>query len=86
MGDETNGDNKGRLNRIEELLHVLVNEHIEFHEEHRELLKAQVLLTDAQRKTDEKLSELAAAQRNADDRMAALIVTVDDIIRRTPRQ
>jgi hypothetical protein len=99
MGDETNGNQKGRLDRMEELLHVLINEHIDFRQEHRELLKAQVVLydsvqklTDAHRKTEEKLAqlatrhdELAAAQRNADDRMAALIVTVDDIIRR-PRQ
>ena len=92
MGDELNGNDKSRLDRIEELLHVLVNEHIDFHEEHRELLKAQVLINDAQCKTDEKLAQLAvlhqdlaAAQRNADERMAALIVTVDDLIRRPPQ-
>jgi len=80
MGDEINGNKKGRLDRIEEMLEVLVNEHIEFHEEHRRLLKAQVLLSDAQRKTDEEL-----ALRNADNRMAALIITVDDLIRRPPQ-
>jgi ribosomal protein L16 Arg81 hydroxylase len=98
MGDELNGNNKSRLDRIEELLHVLVNEHIDFREEHRHLLKAQVLLydsvqklTEAQRKTEEKLAQLAvlhqdlaAAQRYADKRMAALIITVDDLIRRPP--
>ena len=88
MGDETNGDRKGRLDRIEELL----NGHIEFHQEHRELLKAQVLLNDAQRKTEEKLAQLmvlhqdlTVAQRNADERMAALVITVDDIIRHRPQ-
>jgi hypothetical protein len=100
MGDETNGNQKGRLDRMEELLHVLINEHIDFREEHRELLKAQVVLydsvqklADAQRKTEEKLTEVATrheeltvAQRNADDRMAALILTVDDIIRHRPQQ
>jgi ribosomal protein L16 Arg81 hydroxylase len=98
MGDELNGNNKSHLDRIEELLHVLVNEHIDFREEHRHLLKAQVLLydsvqklTETQRKTEEKLAQLAvlhqdlaAAQRNADERMAALIITVDDIVRRPP--
>src|SRR6266849_1940018 len=93
MGDEINGDKKGRLDRIEELVHVLMNGHIEFHEEHRELLKAQVLLNDAQRKTEEKLAQLAVlhqdltvAQRNADERMAALVITVDDIIRHRPQK
>jgi hypothetical protein len=99
MGDETNGDRKGRLDRIEETVKSLLNEHIQFHEEHRHLLKAQVILydsmqklTDAQRKTDESLARLStahedllAAQRNADDRMAALLITVDDIIRH-PKQ
>ncbi len=103
MGDETNGNQKGRLDRIEETLELLTNEHIQFHEEHRHLLKAQVVLYDTvqkltetfaetQRKTEEKLAQLAslhqdlaAAQRNADERMAALIVTVDDIIRHRPQ-
>lgn len=47
MADETNGNQKGRLDRVEEMLEVLVNEHIQFGEEHRQLLKAQVLLYDA---------------------------------------
>jgi len=92
MGDESNGDKKGRLDGIEEILRVLVNEHIQFHEEHRQfheehrqLLKAQVLLTDAQRKTDEQLALMAAAQRHTDENMAALIGTVDDLIRRPPQ-
>ena len=34
MGDETNGNKKDRLDRVEALLEVLVNEHIQFHEEH----------------------------------------------------
>jgi hypothetical protein len=103
MGDEANGDKRGRLDRIEETVELFLNEHIQFHEEHRHLLKAQVLLYDSvqkltetfaetQRKTEEKLAQLAAryeelaiAQRNAGDRMAALIVTVDDIIRHRPQ-
>jgi hypothetical protein len=67
-----------------------------FHEDHRQLLKAQVVLydsvqkfaetfTEMHRKTGENLADLLAAQRNAADRMAALIITVDDLIRR-PRQ
>ena len=93
MGDETNGDKKNRLDRVEQLLEVLVNEHIQFHEEHRQLLKAQVLLYDAteklaqaQTETYEKLAELAAAQKHTDENLAALINVVDSVVRRPPPQ
>jgi hypothetical protein len=61
---ETNGTN--RLDRIERALELLLDDHIQFREEHKKLLTAQVLLTDrmdrltqAQLRTDEKLGELA---------------------------
>jgi len=106
MPDGTNGES-GRLDRIERLMDRLVEDHILFRVEHRQLLKAQVILTDTVQKQAEalgtlreavgshqeaikvlegKLAELADAQKNADDRMAALIVTVDDLIRRPPLQ
>jgi hypothetical protein len=95
MGDETNGDNKSRLDRVEQLLEVLVNEHIQFHEEHRQLLKAQVILYDTTQKlaealaqsqtdTNSKLAELAAAQKHTDENLVALINVVDSLVRRTP--
>jgi hypothetical protein len=100
MGGETNGDKKNRLDRVEELLEVLVNEHIQFHEEHRQLLKAQVILYDAVRKlteaqaaSDQRLAaltiaqtELAATQRHTDENLAALINVVDSIARRPHQQ
>lgn len=86
MGDESNGDNKNRLDRVEELLEVLVNEHIQFHEEHRQLLKAQILLYDATQKLAEAQTELAAAQKHTDEKLAALIDVVDSIVRRPPTQ
>jgi hypothetical protein len=93
MGDETNGDKKNRLDRVEQLLEVLVNEHIQFHEEHRQLLKAQVLLYDATQKlahaqtdANAKLAELAAAQKHTDENLAALINVVDSVVRRPPAQ
>jgi cation transport regulator ChaC len=93
MGDETNGDKKNRLDRVEQLLGVLVNEHIQFHEEHRQLLKAQVLLYDATQKlaqaqtdANTKLAELAAAQKPTDQNLAALINVVDNLVRRPPPQ
>ena len=93
MADETNGDKKNRLDRVEQLLEVLVNEHTQFHEEHRQLLKAQVLLYDATQKlaqaqtdTNAKLAELATAQKHTDENLAALINVVDNLVRRPPPQ
>ena len=89
VSDQANGDRKGRLDRVEEMLEVLVNEHIQFGEEHRQLLKAQVLLYDsvqqlseAQKATEQKLAALAAAQQHTDERMAALIAVIDGLVRR----
>ena len=76
---------------------MLVNEHIQFHEEHRQLLKAQVLLYDATQKlaqafvqsqtdTNAKFAELAAAQKHTDENLAALINVVDSVVRRLPAQ
>lgn len=97
MGDETNGHQKSRLDRVEEILEVLVNEHIQFHEEHRQLLKAQVILYDmtqklaqaqAQAQADAKtrFAELALAQKHTDERLSALIAVVDSLVRRPPVQ
>jgi hypothetical protein len=97
MGDENNGHNKSRLDRVEELLHLLVNDHIQFHEEHRQFLKAQVILYDTTKKLAQelvqsqadlnaKLAELAAAQKHTDENLAALINVVDSVVRRSPPQ
>ena len=76
MGDEANGDDKNRLDRVEQLLEVLVNEHIQFHEEHRQLLKAQVLLYDATQKLAEAQTDtnvrLAQAQTDTTTKLAEL--------------
>lgn len=68
-------------------------EHARYRAELRDLLTAQVLLTDAQRQADvrlkdvaAKLTELAEAQRHTAERLNALIAVVDDFIRRQPRQ
>jgi chromosome segregation ATPase len=84
MGDETNGDKKSQLDGIEEILRVLVDEHAQFHEKHRQLLKAQVRLYDSVQKLTESLARVAATQQHTDERMAAPIVVVDDLIRQPP--
>ena len=50
MAGESNGNKRDRLDRIEEALEACTNEHAQFREEHRQLLKAQVLLYDSVQK------------------------------------
>ena len=70
-----NGRTERRLTRLEEFVEVLANEHIQFAEEHRRLLTAQVILTD-------RMDRLAAAQAHTDERLAVLIRMMDDWIKR----
>ncbi|HML17990.1 MAG TPA: hypothetical protein VK419_13245 [Bryobacteraceae bacterium] len=89
MADElSNG--KSRLDRVEALIEVLVNEHIAFAHEHKQLLTAQIVLTDRvdrlARQIEESHRELREAQKHTDDRLNALISIVDDLIRKRPPQ
>jgi len=83
MGEEINGDDQTRLDRIEEQLKVLAQGHVQFQEDYRQMLMGlEVLhepsqnLSDMQSRIHEALAQLAAAQRNADEKMAALMITV----------
>lgn len=70
-------------------MELLVNDHLRFDDEHKRLLTAQVVLTDAQARTEKALGKLAEAQRelyeaqkHTGERMDALIAVVDDLVRR----
>jgi hypothetical protein len=91
MGDEQNGQGKSRLDRLEGLMELLIDDHLKFSDEHKRLLTAQVLLTQAQERTelsiqrlDAKMAELAETQRDTGERLNALIAVVDDLVRRNP--
>jgi len=86
-----NGHDPDRLDRLEGLVEVLFNRHLEFEEEHRRLLTAQVVLNDQlQRLTervnrlDERLDRVAELQAEGAKRLNALIATVDEIVRKRP--
>jgi len=86
MSDEQDGQAKSRLDRLEGLMELLIDEHMKFTQEHKQLLTAQVILTDRLDRLTVTVRELAEAQRHTDDRLNALIHVVDDWIRRTPPQ
>jgi peptidoglycan hydrolase CwlO-like protein len=46
MGDEQNGHETSRLDRVEGLMELLIDDHLKFRDEHKSLLTSQVLLTD----------------------------------------
>ena len=72
---------------------MLIEDHVQFREEHKLLLTAQVVLTDRVDKlavrldrTVAAIDELTAAQRHTGERLNALIAVVDDIVRHRPPQ
>ena len=79
-----------RLDRIEGLVEVLVNEHIQFAEEHKKLLIAQVVLTDRLDRLSNRVDKLALAQaesrRDFDERINALIAVVGGLVHKGPTQ
>ncbi len=91
MGDEQNGHGLSRLDRMEGLMQLLIDDHLKFSDEHKSLLTSQILLTDqvgkiagAMKVLDEKMLELAEAQKHTEERMNALINIVDDLSRKRP--
>jgi hypothetical protein len=92
-GTHENGSGESRLDRLEGLMALLIEDHVQFREEHKQLLTAQVVLTDRVDKLAIRLDsaigaiqDLTAAQRHTDERLNALISVVDDIVRRRPPQ
>ena len=87
-GTPENGES--RLDRLEGLMALLIDDHVQFREEHKQLLTAQILLTDRVDKLavtlDTAIKELSASQRHTDERLNALIAVVDDLVRRRPPQ
>ena len=59
----------------------LIEDHVQFREEHKQLLTAQVVLTD---RLDRFIKETAEAGKHTDERLNALITIVDGIVRKRP--
>jgi hypothetical protein len=86
--DEHNGG-PSRLDRMEGLMQLRIDDHLKFDDENKRLLTAQILLTDAQKRTDERMDRLAAVMTElaevsaaTDARMTILIDTVGEIVRK----
>ena len=80
-GTHENGSGESRLDRLEGLLALLIEDHVQFREQHKQLLTAQVVLTD---RLDRFIKETAEAGKHTDERLNALITIVDGIVRKRP--
>jgi hypothetical protein len=69
----------GRLTRLEEFVEVLTSERIQFAEEHKRLLTAQVILTD-------RMDKLAEAQDRTEAHLEVFTRTMGEWIRRNDCQ
>lgn len=93
MEQSANGSNDPtRLDRIERIIEVLANTQVDLQQDVKILLKGQISLgeqmSEGFAKLTTRMDELAAAQarteeslRHTDQRMDALILTVDEIVR-----
>jgi hypothetical protein len=81
---EPNGHKNPRMDRLENLMELLITDHLAFSDEHKKLLAAQVVLTDRLEKLAVSVQELREVQKHTDERMSALIITVDGLIRNRP--
>jgi chromosome segregation ATPase len=75
---ESNGT--ARLDRIERALELLIDDHVQFREEHKQLLTAQVVLTDRLDKLTGRLDQLAQAQIHTDEKIAELADKLNGLI------
>jgi hypothetical protein len=78
-----------RLERIERIIEVLATTQMDMQQDLKIVLRAQVLMSDHMEKLTvnvgaltERMEQLAEAQKHTDQRMDALINTVDEIIRK----
>jgi hypothetical protein len=86
---EQNG--ASRLDRLEKLMAMLIDDHLQFQQEHKQLLTAQILTNDQVQKLSVIVAEIGQAQKRTEekfeevgDKLNALIHVVDDVIRKRP--
>jgi hypothetical protein len=89
--ENTNGSNDvTRLDRIERIVEVLANTQASMQQDLKIVLRAQVVMGDHLEKLTTEVREgfakVAEAQKHTDERMDALILTVDEIVRGRKRE
>jgi hypothetical protein len=85
---EQNGYKNPRMDRLENLMEMVIADHVKFADEHNKLLTAQVVLTDRMDKLTIRMDKLTGtmehlveSQRVTDARLNILIQVMDNLIR-----
>ena len=86
MSDQYSTNGPSRLDRLEGLMGLLIDDHLKFQQEHKQLLTAQVVLTDRLDRLAQTVDKLSEGQKHTDERLNALNAVVDDIVRKRPPQ
>jgi hypothetical protein len=68
---------KSRLDRIEAAIELMIGDHEQLRQDYKQVLTAQVLLTDAQEKLTDAQGKLTDAQRKSEEKIAALAERMD---------
>ena len=76
------------MDRVERMMELLITDHVKFSDEHKQLLTAQVVLTNRMDRLATTIQELAEAQKHtdrqmkeSDERLGILIRKMDEFIR-----
>ena len=69
------------MDRVERIMEMLITDHVKFSDEHKQLLTAQVVLTDRMDRLTTTMQELAESQKHTDERMGVLVNMMDGFIR-----
>ena len=88
MPEELNGGSPARFDRIERIVEVLANTQLDLQQDVKILIRGQVVIGEALERltstTNQRINELAEAQKHTEERLNALIAVVDGIARRLP--
>ena len=79
VSDEQSEHGQSRLDRLEGLMQLLIDDHLKFRDEHRQLLTAQVLLTDQVGKLTDSVGTLALTVQQLAVALEALAGRVDTL-------
>ena len=69
------------MGRVERMMELLTIDHVKFSDEHKQLLTAQVVLTDRMDRLTSTMQELAESQKHTDERLGVLVHMMDEFIR-----
>jgi ABC-type molybdate transport system ATPase subunit len=70
------------MDRVERMMEMLSNDHVKFSDHHRQLLSAQVVLTDRMDRLTTTMQELAESQMRTDQQMKETGERLGIVIRR----